>query len=96
MHYPPWKAENNIPPLFFKKAGDKNVDPFGFRSLGLFTKGKFHIVAKFQRTDLAIYSHSREGKTLSYSQINMVYLFLIRQVSCEIHCSYCMPKLLKC
>ena len=33
---------------------------------------KLIFIAKFQRTDLVIYSHSREGKTLSYSQINIV------------------------
>ena len=37
------------------------------RSLGLFRKGKICIVAKFQRSDVVICSHSREGKTLSYS-----------------------------
>ena len=40
--------------------------------MGLFRKGKTRIIAKFRRTDLVIYSHSREGKTLSYSRINMV------------------------
>ena len=35
-------------------------------------KGKTHIIAKFLRTDLVICSHSREGETLSYSQINTV------------------------
>ena len=23
MHHAPWKAKNSVPPLFFKKAGDK-------------------------------------------------------------------------
>ena len=32
-------------------------------------------IAKFHRTDLVIFSHSREGKTPSYSQINMVLFF---------------------
>ena len=40
--------------------------------MGLFRKGKTLIIAKFHRTDLVICSHSREGKTLSYSQINTV------------------------
>ena len=40
--------------------------------MGLFRKGKTKIIAKFYRTDLVIYSHSREGKTLSYSHINTV------------------------
>ena len=35
--------------------------------MGLFRKGKTCNIAKFQRTDLVICSHSREGKTLSYS-----------------------------
>ena len=30
-------------------------------------------MAKFHRTDLVIFSHSTEGKTLSYSRINMVW-----------------------
>ena len=34
--------------------------------------GKTHIMAKFQRTDLVICSHSRKGKPPSYSQINVV------------------------
>ena len=38
----------------------------------MFRKGKTGIVAKLHRTDLVICSHSREGKTPSYSQINMV------------------------
>ena len=33
---------------------------------------KSGIIAKFYRVDFVIYSHSRDGKTLSYSQINMV------------------------
>ena len=46
-----------------------NLDP-SYRSLGLFRKGKTQFIAKFHRTDLVICSHSREGKTLSHSQIN--------------------------
>ena len=42
------------------------------RSFGLFRKGKIGIIAKFHRTDLVIWSHSRGTKTLSYSQIHMV------------------------
>ena len=30
------------------------------------------MIQKFHRTDLVICSHSREGKNLSHSQINMV------------------------
>ena len=33
---------------------------------------KLVIIAKFHRTDLIICSHSREGKTLSNSRINIV------------------------
>ena len=36
----------------------------------MFRKGKTHIRAKFHRIDLVICSHSREGKTLSYSRID--------------------------
>ena len=46
----------------------------GSRSLGLFRKGKIDNIAKFHRTNLVIWSHSRGTKTLSYSQINMVLL----------------------
>ena len=46
--------------------------------MGLFRKGKTRMIAKFQRTDLVIYNHYREGKILSYSQINMVnHLYII-------------------
>ena len=38
--------------------------------MGLFRKGKTCIIAKFLTTDLAICSHSREGETPSYNQIN--------------------------
>ena len=31
-----------------------------------------HIIAKFLISDFVIYRHSREGKLLSYSQVNMV------------------------
>ena len=41
-------------------------------SLGLFRMGKTSINAKFHKTDLAICSLSRDGKILSYSQINTV------------------------
>ena len=44
------------------------------RSLGLFRKGKTCTAANFHRTDSVIFSHSREGKTLSYSQINTILL----------------------
>ena len=40
--------------------------------MGLFRKGKTHIIVKFHMTDLVICSHSREEKTLTYSRINMV------------------------
>ena len=41
-------------------------------TMDLDCKGKTHTTAKFHRTNLVICSHSKEGKTLSYSQINMV------------------------
>ena len=46
----------------------------GSRSLGLFSKGKTRIIAKFDRTDFVICNLCREGKMQSYSQINMVLL----------------------
>ena len=44
------------------------------RSFGLFRTGKIGIIAKFHRTDLVIWSHSRGTKTPSYSRINTVIL----------------------
>ena len=41
--------------------------------MGLFKKGNTGIIAKFRRTDLVIFSHSREGKTPFYSRINKIY-----------------------
>ena len=35
-------------------------------------KGKICIIVKFRITDLVIWSHCREGKTPSYSQINAI------------------------
>ena len=46
----------------------------GSRSLVLFRKGETRITAKLHRTDLVICTHSREGKTPSYLQINTVLL----------------------
>ena len=40
--------------------------------LGLFRKGKTCIIANCRRIDLVICRHCKEGKTLSYSQINTV------------------------
>ena len=62
--------------VFSFQNNSKNLDPsynvHGSRSLGLFRKSKTHIIAKFHGADLAICSHSKVGKTPSYSQINMV------------------------
>ena len=44
--------------------------------MGLFRKGKTCNIAKFHRTDLVICSQSREGKTLSYSQISMIIILV--------------------
>ena len=55
----------------------------GSRPLGLFRKGKTYIIAKFNRTDLVICSNSGEGKTTSYSQINMVIGRIILELSSE-------------
>ena len=53
----------------------KSVLQDGSRSLGLFRKGKTRIIAKCLRADLVICSHSREGETPSYNQINTVMHF---------------------
>ena len=55
--------------VFFFQNNPINLDPSydGSRSLKLFRKGQTHIIANFHGTDLFICSHSREGKTLSYS-----------------------------
>ena len=54
--------------------------------MGLFRKGKTHIIAKFHRTDSVICSNSRDGKTPSYSQLNTITLIsmpvLIRKSYC--------------
>ena len=58
----------------------KNLDPSYkmdlARSLELFRKGNTCVKAKFHRTDLVICSHSREGKTPSYSKINTVFGYI--------------------
>ena len=54
----------------------KNLYPSYKTNLDLWDylgKLKSCIIAKFHRTDLVICSQSREGKTPSYSQINMVF-----------------------
>ena len=50
-----------FPPKQSQKS--RSILEDGFRSLGLFRKGKICIIGKFHRTDLGICSHSREGKT---------------------------------
>ena len=68
--------------VFLPKQSQKSrpVSKDESRSLELFRKGKTRIIAKFHRTDLAIFGHSREGKTSSYGQLNMVCLALLGQV----------------
>ena len=59
----------------FFQNNPKNLDPSFKMDLDLWDClgwSKTCIIAKFHRTDLVIFSHSREGKTLSCSQINMV------------------------
>ena len=64
--------------FFIPKQLQKSIS----RSLGLFRKAKNRIIAKFQRTDLAIGNSSRQGKTLSYSQKNKVVRIPIVCYSC--------------
>ena len=58
--------------FFSFQNNPKNLDP----SLGLFRKCKTCITAKFYGTDFIICSHSREGKTSSYSQIHVVCTYV--------------------
>ena len=54
--------------------------------MGLFRKGKTHIIANLHITDSVICINSREGKTPSYSRLNMITLVsmpvLIRKSYC--------------
>ena len=63
--------------VFLPKESQKSRTIIKDRSRywGLFRKGKTCIIAKFHRTDLVFFSHSRDGKTPSYSCINMVCTF---------------------
>ena len=45
----------------------------GSSLLGLSRKGKTCILAKLRTTDIVIRSHPREGKTLSFGQINTIF-----------------------
>ena len=61
------------------RSGHKNLESFlkdRSRSLGLFRKDKPRNITKFHKTDLVSFSHSREGKTLSYSPINTVKQYI--------------------
>ena len=54
--------------MFSFQNNPKNLDPSYKMDLDLwdfFRTDKFCIIAKFLGTDLAIYSHTREGKTPS-------------------------------
>ena len=62
----------------------------------LFWKGKTRIIAKFLRTDLVICNHSREGKNLSCSRINMVpFHLLLVQVSSVLATFQCQVKMIR-
>ena len=63
-------------PLTYESGALPTVLRTPARSLGLVRKGKTLTIAKFYRTNIVIFSHSREGRTLSYSQINMVLTLL--------------------
>ena len=58
--------------------------------MGMFRKGKTCIIAKFYRTDLVIYNHSRERKPQSYSGINTVKVFHVmgKALSGELSCAW--------
>ena len=56
--------QNN--PNYLNPAYKMDLDLWDFR------KGKTCIIGEFHRTGLVICTHSKEGKSSSYSQINMV------------------------
>ena len=61
--------------FFLPKNNQKNLDASYKMDLDLWDclgRVKTHSKAKFYRTDLVICTYSREGKTQSYSQKNMV------------------------
>ena len=59
--------------FFSSKTIKKNLDPSYKRDLDLWDcLGMVKLISKFHRTDSVISSHSREGKTPSYSRINTV------------------------
>ena len=65
--------------FFFPKQSEKNLDPSYKMDIDLWDclgRVKTCIIAKFHKTDLAICSYSREGKTPSHSRINMVCFIL--------------------
>ena len=69
--------------FFSFQSNPKNLDPSVKMDLDLWDCLGWvkSIIAKFHWTYLVNCSHSREGKTPSYSQINMVYL---RQIKIQI------------
>ena len=62
--------------FFSLTKNPKNLDPSSRLNLDLqdCLGSVSHIIGKFHRTDLVICSHSGEGKTPSYSQINKASL----------------------
>ena len=60
--------------FFLLQSYPKNSNPSLYETdldlLGFFRKGTTHIIANFHRTDLVIFSHSRERKSQFYSQPN--------------------------
>ena len=55
------------------------------RSLGLFCKGKNHIMAKIHRADLVICSHYKERKPPSYSLLPYKF-YVLGQIGLSIQC----------
>ena len=58
---------------YFLRLYKMEVFPFQTNPENLDLSYKPHIIAKFHRTDLVICSYSGEGKTQSYSGMNMVH-----------------------
>ena len=71
-----YNISSAIKQSFSFQNNPKNLNPSYKTDLDILDC-KTRIIAKFNWTDLVIYSHSREGKTLSYSRIYTVYSFVV-------------------
>ena len=83
-----YRISSLIRQCFSFQNNHKNLDPSYKRDLDLWDcleRVKLVLQQKLHRTDLIICTHSREGKTPSYSRTNMVTSFkeLFQNASCS-------------